>query len=154
MKERGELIVGWREVVTLPDLGLHDIKAKIDTGARTTALHASDIREIEHDGAPHVEFVPDHGALEPARAVRAALVHEREIKNTSGTPERRYIILTRLVIEDREVPIELSLTDRAGMTFPIILGRSALCAVNAIVDPSSSWLLRASHSVQRSLKAL
>lgn len=140
------LRIGWRETAFLPDIDLTGFRTKIDTGARSSALHANNISEIEINGTPWVEFVPDHDMLEGAD-IRACPIHAmREVTNTSGIPERRYFIRTRLRLGEREAEIELSLTDRSGMLFPMIVGRTALTQLGLVVDPSRSWLVSRKQS--------
>ncbi|PIV74366.1 MAG: ATP-dependent zinc protease [Rhodobacteraceae bacterium CG17_big_fil_post_rev_8_21_14_2_50_65_11] len=134
------IVIGWRERVALPELGLGMIEAKIDTGARTTALHASNIRSFEQDGAPWVEFHPEHDRLDAARLCRLPVHDRRAITNTGGVPEDRIIIRTRLLIAGHRLRIEVSLADRADMAFPIIIGRTALRRGKLLVDSGHSWL--------------
>ena len=119
-------VIGWIETIDLPDLGLPGLRSKIDTGARTSALHAHDIRPFTRDGAPWVAFTAAPGQGLAPRPVEARLHAERPIKNTSGVPEDRYIIRTRMRLGQRLWTIELSLSDRSAMTFPMIVGRAAL----------------------------
>lgn len=136
-----KLMIGWRETVGLPKLGLDQFHAKIDTGARTTALHATGISKMEVNGEPWVEFVPDHDVLKGSEICVVPILHMRGITNSSGQTEERYIIATELRIGDREARVEVSLTDRSDMQFPLIIGRTALRQMRLTVDPSSSWLL-------------
>ncbi|WP_089233643.1 ATP-dependent zinc protease family protein [Tropicimonas sediminicola] len=133
-------MIGWRETVSLPDLGLMTFRAKIDTGALTTALHASGISRIEVGGKPWVEFLPDHGSLVDTSLCRLPILHSRKITNTSGIPDERYIVATTLQIGEHRARIEVSLADRTDMTFPIIIGRSAMRLMRLTVDPARSWL--------------
>lgn len=127
------LIVGWMERVSLPSLGLIDIKAKIDTGARTSALHADRIEEFERDGAPWVRFRVQHPGAK-SRVTLEQPIHEgRSIKNTSGVPEDRIIIRTTLLIAGHTWGIDLSLTNRTNMRSAMIVGRTALSAHNVAV---------------------
>ena len=134
-----KFIIGWREVVSLPDLGLDGIPAKIDTGARTTALHADQIRQITVKGQDWVEFHPDHAALADVDLIARPLVGQRTITNTSGVPESRFVISTPLIVGERTRPAQVTLSDRAGMKFPIIIGRRALKTHRLIVDITKSW---------------
>ena len=141
--KRAPLIIGWRENISLPDLGLVDIKAKIDTGARTTALHADHIRTYDRDGESWVEFHPStHAGLPDSGLCHARLHDQRPIKNTSGVPQSRFVIRTLLDVADRSFLIEVSLSDRADMAFPIIVGRTALRKHRLLVDPGRSWLTK------------
>lgn len=133
-------VIGWREIVGLPELGLQDLPAKIDTGARTSALHATRIREVTENGETWVEFDPPrHAGQRPPRC-RLPLHDRRAVKNTSGVPEVRYIVRTPFVIAGRRWLIELSLTNRADMSFPIIVGRAAIRRHRLLVDSGRSYL--------------
>lgn len=133
MPPRNLIVVGWTEIVGLPALGLHDLKAKIDTGARTSALHADRIETYERDGMLRVRFRVHHGAAK-ARALHDLPVHDRRaIKNTSGVPEERIVIRTPLAIAGHLWRIDLSLTDRTNMRLPMIVGRTALAAHDVAV---------------------
>ena len=137
---RGMSEIGWREIVGLSDLGIAALRAKIDTGARTSALHAVDLEVYERDGVPWVEF---HVPLprEPRRKRCATrIIDERKIKNTSGVAEFRYIVETTLVLGQRHWHIELSLADREKMEFDLILGRTAIRGRRLLVNPGRSFL--------------
>lgn len=136
-----KLKIGWRETVSLPDLGINRFAAKFDTGALTTALHATNVVRFQRDGRPWVRFTPDHDALQAAEDCALPLLHTRSITNTSGVPEERFIVATTLRIADRAGRIEVSLTDRSDMKFPIIIGRSAMRLLRVTIDPSRSWLV-------------
>lgn len=138
--KRPGLVIGWRETVSFPDLGLERFKAKIDTGARTTALHASGIRLEETGSVEWVSFHPRHMGLPKARRVRTRVHARRPIRNTSGVPDERIIIRTHLQIADRNFLIEVSLADRADMAFPVIIGRTAIRGHGLLVDCGRSFL--------------
>ncbi len=133
--------IGWREWVGLPRLGVPRIKAKIDTGARTAALHAEDVEAFERDGVPWVRF-KIAGGEEGAdwRTCEAPVADKREIRNTSGVPEERYIINTSLRLGSRRWSIEVSLANRAQMGFELILGRTAIRRRRLVVNPGRSFL--------------
>jgi len=134
-------IIGWREKIALPDLGIPVVNAKIDTGARTSAIHATHIRPFEKDGEPWVRFHIPHASGLRARDVEAPLLGNRAVKNTSGAPQDRMVIDTLLVLGDRRWRIEVTLADRANMTMPIILGRTAIRRHRILVDAGRSFLL-------------
>jgi len=134
------VVIGWRETVALPDLGIDAAVAKIDTGARTSALHATRIRHFERDGAQWVRFHVPHAGLAEAIDCEAPLVDSREIKNTSGVPEERLVIATRLTLGGRSWNIDVSLADRAAMSMPLILGRTAIRRHRILVNPGRSFL--------------
>jgi len=138
---RKPTIIGWREHISLPELGIHALAVKIDTGARTSALHAEDQQFFERDGVEWVSFcVPLAGDLKTKR-VEAPVIDDREIKNTSGKPERRIVIATTIRMETRSWRIETSLADRESMKFDMILGRTAIRRRGLLVDPGKSFLL-------------
>jgi hypothetical protein len=134
------MIIGWRERIGLPELGIAWVTAKIDTGARTSALHAARIEPFVRDGADWVAFHIPHDNLINARDCVAPLVGRRAITNTSGVPEERFVISTLLSIGRRRWHIEVSLADRARMAMPIILGRTAIRRHNILVDAGKSFL--------------
>lgn len=141
-KRPAKLIVGWRETVVLPDLGLPAFKAKLDTGARTTAIHANHISVETIDGQDWVTFHPCHMGLPDAQLCRMPLHAKRAIKNTSGVPQERLIIRTRLHLADRKFLVDLSLADRGDMTYPMIIGRTAIRGHRLLVDSGRSFLTR------------
>ena len=132
--------IGWREVVALPELGLTEVRAKIDTGARSSALHATDLEPFTRDGRDWMRFHVPHDDAE-AWDCEAPLLGERDVRNTSGTPETRPVIETLLILGARRWRIEVTLADRADMKLPLILGRTAVRRHRLLVDPGRSWLL-------------
>lgn len=133
-------ILGWEEWLALPDLGVPAIKAKIDTGARTSALHAFHIEPFGPISAPLVRFT-----VHPVRrrddieiACAAPIVDRREVTSSNGERELRYVILTRVAIGGREWPIEVTLTNRENMSYRMLLGRQAI-QEDMYVDPASSF---------------
>jgi hypothetical protein len=137
------LLIGWQECISLPALGLHDIAVKVDTGAKTTALHAENIITFERDGATWVRFVcPDTTGISAApRICEFEVFTKRDITNTSGQPERRIVIRTPMILAGRQWKIDISLTDRASMVFPLILGRRALRNRNIAVHTRQTYLV-------------
>ena len=142
------LVVGWRERVDLPLLGLSNLKAKIDTGARTSALHATDIETFERDGIPWVRFHTRFNDDSIDTDVESPIHDQRDIKNTSGVPETRIIIRTKFRIVKRLWAIDLSLTERSDMKFRMIVGRTALRRHRILVDPSKSNLAKPTFATQ------
>jgi hypothetical protein len=138
-KER--LRIGWREWVRLPDLGVAAIKAKIDTGARTSALHAYRIEPFRRAGALWVRFElhPLQRSDRLSVKCEARAVDERVVRNSGGQAERRYIIETILRLGDLAWTIELALTNRDQMGFRMLLGRTALKR-GVLVEPNRSFL--------------
>lgn len=133
MPPKNLIVVGWTERVALPSLGLTDLKAKIDTGARTSALHAGRIERFERDGAEWVRFRVRHEAARARLAAEHPVHDVRAIKNTSGVPEERIVIRTPLLIAGHRWLIDLSLTDRSNMRLAMIVGRTALSRHNVAV---------------------
>ena len=142
-KDRLPAIVGWMEIVGLPQLEIPAVKAKIDTGARTSALHATDITPYEMDGQRRVSFRTYTADGLPDHLVDCPYHTERAIKNTSGVPEDRLIIRTQMRLGDRKWLIDLSLADRTNMTFPMIIGRAALKNHNIVVHTRRTYLMTA-----------
>ena len=139
-KKRRITEIGWREWIGLPDLSISSLRAKIDTGARTSALHATSQRLLEISGKEWVEFhVPVPGTSRSTRC-RAPLIARRQIKNTSGVAEERLIIETRLVLGNKAWPIEVSLANRDNMGHELILGRTAVRRRRLLINPGRSYL--------------
>ena len=137
-----KLTVGWREWIALPDLGIARIKAKVDTGARTSALHATNIREYREDDRARVAFEVQPRKRKPGEPVscHADIVDRRIVANSGGYKEERYVIETRLSIGTYSWPIEITLTSRDDMLIRMLLGRTAIES-RAVVDPSRSYLV-------------
>jgi ribosomal protein S6--L-glutamate ligase len=123
-----DLVFGWEEWVALPDLGLPAIKAKVDTGARTSALHAHDIEVFGPAAKPKVRFNvhPIAGRDDIVITCSAPLVDRREVTSSNGESEQRFVISSTLTVADQQWPIEITLTNRAGMNSRMLLGRQAL----------------------------
>lgn len=129
----GLSVIGWIEHVDLPELDLRHVKAKIDTGARTSALHTAQMEVFERDGLQLVRFHVQMKHTDPERWFEAPVHDIRPIKNTSGIPEQRIVIKTPMRIAGQRWSIELSLTDRSNMRLPMIVGRTALKGRNIAV---------------------
>lgn len=133
--------VGWREWVSLPDLGLPWIKAKIDTGARTSCLHAFQVDPFTRDGEEWVRFGihPHQGDSKTEVFCEAKVIDQREISDSGGHKENRYVIMTEVLLSEHRWPIEISLTNRDTMKFRMLLGRTAM-KNRIIVNASKSYL--------------
>ncbi|WFL76801.1 RimK/LysX family protein [Altererythrobacter arenosus] len=132
-------IVGWREIVHLPQLGLANIPAKIDTGARTSSLHGSVIEEFEREGQKYIRFAVDFPQQKVRQLCEAVHVDMRGITSSNGETQRRYVIKTPLKIGSLSFRAEISLADRSDMKFPMLIGRSSLRR-RFVVDSGHSWL--------------
>ncbi|WOE74342.1 ATP-dependent zinc protease family protein [Alterisphingorhabdus coralli] len=118
--------IGWCECVDLPGLGLERIKAKIDSGAATSSIHATRIRPVEVDGEPHVEFWFRAHKGERAKRYRAPVHAMRKVRSSNGQSEFRYVIETTMQLGKLHWLGHLTLANRGRMTFPILIGRRAL----------------------------
>ena len=123
----GTLQLGWREWTTLPALGIAAIKAKLDTGARSSSLHVESLETFHDGGVPHVRFV-----VRPRRRgtrlveCHAAIVDRRVVSDSGGHRAERWFIETEVALGGTRFTTEINLTDRRAMLFPLLLGRSAL----------------------------
>lgn len=136
-------IIGWREWLDLPDLGIKNIKAKIDTGARTSALHAIHIETFEQKISFQVH--PHQRDDEQTIFADAKLLEWRNVKNSGGQTQLRPVIQTSIILGKYCWPIELTLTNRDLMGFRMLLGREALRG-RFLVNPGQSFLLSGSDS--------
>jgi hypothetical protein len=138
----GLLWIGWREWVSLPGLGIDRIKAKIDTGARTSALHAFQIEAFREKGRDKIRFRihPLQRRMDIEKTCVADLMDRRDVMDSGGHRERRYVIITPVNIGHQQWPVEITLTDRDIMNFRMLLGRTAMYG-RMLINPSESYLL-------------
>jgi len=147
-----KLILGWREWLALPELDIEQIKAKIDTGARSSALHAYFIDPYRKGGQNWVMF-----AIHPKQKsdisieCHAPVKDRRMVTDSGGHKQRRYVIETRLVLGQTAINAEITLTNRDSMLFRMLLGRTAINS-SFIIDPSASYLLGKPLHHRHSLK--
>jgi hypothetical protein len=148
--------VGWKEYLDLPELGIYRMKVKVDTGARTSTLHVDSITVLEvlPDGSEWVEITvgPDRRRPDWRVQARARVLRRVQVVDSGGHPEVRPVIETEVVLGPVHKRILVTLTDRSGMLFRMILGRKALEG-DFRVDVSSKYLFRKWHSRRRSSRA-
>ena len=142
-------IIGWLERIDLPELGIFALKAKIDTGARTSALHVTKVRPFQKsDGSEWLELhIPatESDGSEQDMVCEMPSFGKRSVKSSSGHLDERYVLTSRLKLAAFEEVIEITLTNRMSMRYSMLLGRSAL-RNNFLIDPSRSYIQSASAS--------
>ncbi|MCB1689591.1 MAG: ATP-dependent zinc protease [Halioglobus sp.] len=133
--------LGWREWIGFPDLNITRVKAKIDTGARTSALHAFRVEPFIRDEQQWVRFAihPIQGDTETVVESEAPVKDQRVVRDSGGHEEMRYVIETAISIGEDTIQAEVTLTDRDSMLFRVLLGRTALRA-NYVIHPGKSYL--------------
>ncbi|WP_297733933.1 RimK/LysX family protein [Nocardioides sp.] len=133
--------VGWREWVSLPGLEVDWIKAKLDTGARSSALHAFDVTEFERDGQPWVRFSiqPWQRSTEDSVDVELPVHDKRQVRSSTGHVQERYVVLMELTLLERTITAEVTLSSRDRMGFRMLIGREAL-RQGYLVDARRSYL--------------
>ena len=150
--QKNPTIIGFREWISLPGLQLVALKAKIDTGAKTSSLHAFDIKLVKRGGKTFVKFKvhPIQHNLELVVACAAPLIDRRLVTDSGGHKELRYVIHTILHIGGLKKTIELTLTNRETMKYRMLIGREAL--KQFYIDPSQSYLLKKNLKQRNYLK--
>lgn len=133
--------IGWREWANLPDLGIEDIKVKVDTGARTSALHAFEVNTWVEGEQEWVRFRihPLQKNTELVNECVCPVLGRRQVTDSGGHTEERIVIRSDIVMGTRRWPIDITLTDRESMKFRMLLGRTAMEGL--FVDPNNSYLL-------------
>lgn len=134
-------VLGWREWVGFPELGISQVKAKVDTGARTSCLHAFLVVPFERNGRQWVRFDmhPIQGDNSEVISCEAPVLERRSVRDSGGHEEIRYVIETQVKLAEREFTCEVTLSDRDSMRFRVLLGRTAIKG-HYLVDSSRSYL--------------
>lgn len=135
-------IIGWKEWFTFDDLGLPAIKGKIDTGAKTSSLHAFNIDTFIRSGVEYVKF-QIHPLQKNQKIIKtciAPIIDHRYVSDSGGRKEKRYVIESTLIIGDVKNKIEITLANRDTMTFRMLLGREAIKKMGMVVDVSKSFV--------------
>lgn len=140
-KKKEKLRIGWKEWCALPMLNIKEIKAKIDTGATTSALHAIVLRISEYEGEQFIRFkvYPHQGDRYAPKICKARLVAYRFVMSSNGQREKRYVIRTPITVGKLSFSTEITLTDRSPLRFRMLLGRMAL-RKNFIIEPGKTHL--------------
>ncbi len=135
-------VIGWREWVALPELGIDQIKCKVDTGAKTSSLHAYFIEPFKRSGNQYVRFGlhPVQKNSKIKKTCTGKIVDQREITDSGGHRELRYVISTRIKLNKEIIEAEITLTNRDSMSFRMLLGRDAI-KNHFIVNPARSYLI-------------
>ncbi|TBR37322.1 MULTISPECIES: ATP-dependent zinc protease family protein [Dyella] len=133
------ITLGWRERLALPELGIPLLKAKLDTGARSSALHVDALEEFDRDGATWLRFVVRMGRRHPTEVCcELPALDRRVVTDTGGKRSERWFIRTDIMLAGQRFGVDINLTDRRHMLFPMLLGRTALLGRFA-VDPGLSY---------------
>ena len=142
MKPNELPIIGWREWVALPELGIEKLRCKVDTGAKTSALHAFYVEPYENNGIAMVRFGlhPDDKTTSIEKHCEAIVIDQRNVTDSGGHTEQRYVIETTIVLGNDSWPIQLTLTNRDTMTHRMLLGRTAIMD-NFLVDSGAQHLV-------------
>jgi hypothetical protein len=141
-------VLGWKEEAALPEWGIEGLRVKLDTGARTSALHVTDFKVVghhDHEGEPLpvARFTVPLSRIDPDRtiSVTTPVVAYKSVRDTRARAELRPVVRTRVVVGPLDRVVDITVTDRAGMIFRMILGRQAL-AGHALVDPNAGYTTR------------
>lgn len=133
-------MLGWREWAALPDINIKAIKVKVDTGAKTSALHASHLEEFEKNGEAWVRFTirPDRKMVDHITHGEAKIVDRRNVRDSGGHVEERIVIKTNIHMAEESWAIEITLTNREDMQFRMLLGRTAMHK-RFVCNPTASF---------------
>lgn len=134
-------IIGRLEEIALPELGIGQLTARVDSGAQTSSLHVDNIKKIKLSGKPAIEFDLHPEFYDIDNIIHCqALVHDiRQVKSSNGTSEQRFVIQTKAVLGEHSWPIEITLTNRSDMTYLMLIGRQAL-GDKFYIDPSRAFI--------------
>ena len=132
--------IGWCELVDLPDFGISDLHAKIDTGAATSSLHATRIKPFGRDGQDYVQFIIPTGRGIADHRCEAKVYGRRRIRSSNGVMQERYVIETRMRLGPHEWVGHMTLANRQSMIFPVLMGRRALKR-GFLVNSGKRWML-------------
>lgn len=143
MAKKQKITIGWEEWCSFPGLGLPSIKAKVDTGAKTSCLHAFNIETFSYENKKYVRFSihPIQNSKRIVRVCTSPVVDYRYVTNSGGKKEKRYVIQSEIVMDGRKWTIELTLAKRDTMSFRMLLGREAMRKGRLMVDPAKSCML-------------
>lgn len=141
MENIDKMIVGRLEAITLPELTIDEMHVRVDTGAKTSSLHVDNIVKYTEKGKPYVKFDihPDIHNVSKLVSCSAAIYDIRKVKSSNGESEQRYVIKTPIKLGNKTWSIKITLTNRADMSYLMLLGREAL-GHKFLVDPSKTFL--------------
>ena len=143
------MLAGWREYIALPALGIGPLIAKLDTGARSAALHAENIEIYQKDGHARIRFdVPLDSHSKNVKSCDLLLSDERRVKNTGGGSELRQVVETELQLGEVSWQAQITLTNRTDMGVPMLLGRSTIRG-RFLVHPGRSFVLSSAAEAKR-----
>ena len=148
--ETPPIVVGWRETLALPALGIVAIRAKVDSGARSSALHVEHAEEFTEGGAPWIRFAVQLGVpgVPEPHFSSAQIVDRRPVTDSGGHTAERVFIRTAIELAERSWSVEINLTSRRNMLFPMLLGRTAM-AGRLLIDPSRAFVFGEPAKVHR-----
>ena len=145
MKRKEKVRVGWRELIDLPDWGIKGVRAKIDTGAKSSALHVEDVKELPHN---QIEFHVVLNELKVRKKIVTKILKKAHVKSSSGVKTSRWYVETKLRMGKETRKVHVNLVSREEMSFRMLIGRSAL-KDKFLVDVSRSFLLERTKNKER-----